>query len=316
MVVLRRHLLLVSAISLGVLTLAAGVAFALSRSSGAVHPDRRTAETSTAGSLRCPSQDSSVIRSSRTGASVTLVPAGVVQVLLCRYDGPFGGPRPHIANRFRLVARRLVVDRARAAKLAAELDRIPQGPSGEYVCPSAIGAAIVAYFGYASGPPAPVTVELSGCMTATNGHVTRDAGIGDATVLDRLEALIHAAPVRSGGNRTGGARNATIDGHLLLCGGPAPGRCFVTTIGGCAPPDGCSRSDRVVAIGTAGAVVAQQRLCFPWPNGRFRLRVPPGQYAVELLADGARIHGRVMQTKGATARAGHTTTVVFLFNIP
>jgi hypothetical protein len=256
-----------------------------------------------------------VIRSSRTGVRVTLVPAGVVQVLLCRYDGPFGVPRAHVANRFRLVARRLILERSRAGKLAAELDGIPQAQSGVYGCPSGTAAAIVAYFRYGSGPLDPVRVELSGCMTATNGHVTRPAGIANTTVLDNLEALIHATPPRSGGHRTAGALTATIDGHLLLCGGPAPGRCFVTTIGGCAPPAGCSRSDRVVAIGSAGAIVAQQRLRFPWPNGRFRLRVPPGQYAVELLADGARIHDRVMQTKGATAHAGHTTTVVFLFNV-
>jgi hypothetical protein len=314
MSVLRRHLLLVSVVSLGGLLLAAGVAFGLS-SSRAVHSDRRTAGTSTVGLLRCPSQDPRVIRSSRSGVNVTLVPAGVAQVLLCRYDGPFGAPRAHIANRFRLVARRLIVERARAGGLAAELDRIPQGQSGGYVCPSDTGAAIVAYFRYGSGPPDPVRVELSGCLTATNGHVTRQAGIGNATVLDNLEALIHATPPRSGRHGTAGARDATIHGHLLLCGGPAPGRCFVTTIGGCAPPEGCSRSDRVVAIGSAGAIVAQQRLRFPWPNGRFRVRVPPGQYAVELLADGARIHDRMMQTKGATAHAGHTATVVFQFNV-
>jgi hypothetical protein len=315
MSVLRRRLLLVSVFSLAGLLLAAGVAFAPS-SSGAVHSHRRTAGPSTIGLLRCPSQDPRVIRSSRTGVSETLVPAGVVQVLLCRYDGPFGAPRAHIATRFRLVARRLIVERARAGKLAAEFDRIPQGQSGGYVCPSDTAAAIVAYFRYGSGPPDEVKLELNGCMTATNGHVTREAAIGNATVLDNLEALIHATPPRSGGDRTAGARNATIDGHPLLCGAPAPGRCFVTTIGGCAPPAGCSPSDRVVAIGSAGAIVAQRRLRFPWPDGRFRLRVPPGQYAVELLADGARIHDRVMQTKGATAHAGRTTTVVFLFNVP
>ena len=313
MSVLRRHLVVVLAISLGVVILAAGAAAALSSSNG-VRPDGHTAEVSGAGSLRCPSQDPRAIRSSRTGASATLVPAGAVRVLLCRYDGPFGGPRAHVANRFRLVARRLIVDRVRAGKLGAMLDRIPRASYGYASCPNS-GAAIIAFFRYASGPGDPVRVNLTGCMTATNGQMISDAGIGEAPVLDELEALIHGAPARSGGG-TGSGGTATIDGHLLLCGGPAPGRCFVTTIGGCAPPDGCSRSDRVVAIGTAGAIVAQQRLRFPWPNGRFRLRVPPGQYAVELLADGPRIHDRVMETKGATARAGHTTTVVFPFNIP
>jgi hypothetical protein len=164
--------------------------------------------------------------------------------------------------------------------------------------------------------PRPLTFNrTTGPIIQANGQVISNAGIGEAPVPDELEALIHAEAAGSGGGTRSGD-TATIDGHLLLCGGPAPGRCFVTTIGGCGPPDGCSRSDRVVAIGTAGAIVAQQRLRFPWPNGRFRLRVPAGQYAVELLADGPRIHDRVMETKGATARAGHTTTVVFLFSIP
>jgi len=241
------------------------------------------------------------------------VPPGTDQVLLCRYDGPFGGPGAHIAQRFRLVAGRLIVDRVQAAALADTLNRLPRAPGG-VDCGRQGNAAIVAFFHYPSGTDDPVLVNLTGCMTATNGHLTGVAGVGDGSILDKLEALVHAEP--TSGSPTQGAPTATIAGHLWLCGGPAPGRCFASTIGGCAPPDGCSRSDRVVAVDTAGEIVAEQRLRYPYPDGRFRLHVPAGQYAVELLADGPRIHDRVMQIQGTTARAGHTTTVAFTFNIP
>ncbi len=256
------------------------------------------------------------MRGSDSNATWKLVPAGTGQVLLCRYDGPFGARNARIADRFRLVGRRLVDSHSYAAELAAELNRLPLVPGGGTAgCPERV-AAIVAFFRYPAGPADPVRVELAGCMTVSNGVLTSEAGNGGATILDALEELVHATPVTSSGFSSGGARTATIAGQLRLCGGPAPGRCFSSTVGGCAPPDGCSRSDRVVAIDTAGAIVAEQRLRFPYPDGKFRLQVSPGQYAVELLADGPRIHDRVMQTRGATARARHTARVIFTFDVP
>lgn len=74
------------------------------------------------------------------------------------------------------------------------------------------------------------------------------------------------------------------------------------------------RSDQVVAIDTSGAQVAEQTL--PRAHGRFRPRVHLGQYAVELLADGNRVHDRLLQTHGATARTGRATTVMFSFGVP
>jgi hypothetical protein len=46
------------------------------------------------------------------------------------------------------------------------------------------------------------------------------------------------------------------------------------------------------------------------------LHVRPGDYAVELLADGTRVHDRLLQTTGATARSRDTTTINFHFDVP
>lgn len=252
-----------------------------------------------------------MVGSSRIGARAAPVSAGAQRVLLCRYDGPFGGSGIGPANRFRVIARRAIDDPRRVSSLASELNRLPR-MTGAYACPSDTGAAVVAFFGYGSGPVDPVKVDMTGCMIATNGHIVATAGLNGPTILDELEALIHATP--SSSPRSGGARDAIIDGYVRLCGGPAPGRCFISSIGGCTPAEGCSRSDRVVLIETTGEQVAQEKL--PPAHGRFRLRVPTGDYAVELLADGGRVHDRLLQTQGAAARAGRTTTVIFNFDVP
>jgi hypothetical protein len=259
----------------------------------------------------CPSQVQHVIRSSRVGARVMLVPSEAQRVLLCRYDGPFGDSGCRSADRFRLIARRVIDDPRSVASLAGELNRLPT-MSGAYAFPNDTGAAILALFGYDSGPDDPVKVDMAGCMEAANGYVVRTAGLNGATTLDELETLIHATRSRS--SRHHGARDAIIDGYVRLCGGPAPGRCFIASIGECNQAEGCTRSDRVVAIDTAGEQVAQQQL--PPAHAQFRLRVQAGNYAVELLADGKRVHDRLLQTHGATARAGHTTTVIFNFDVP
>lgn len=306
----RSRLVAVAGMAIGLAIAGAGVAVALNSSRG-IRRGEDVGRASVARTSPCPSQEPHGLRSSRSGADVTLVPSGTDQVLLCRYDGPFGAPDARIVPRFRLVAERLMVSRDRAGTLAEDLDRLPRSPGGATGECGEQGAAIILFFHYPSGSDDPVSVNLTGCMTATNGQLTSQAGTGDRSILDKLEALIHAKAARSSRSRT-----ATIAGYLWLCAGGAPGRCFASTVGGCAPPDGCSRSDRVVAVDTAGQIVAEQRLRYPYPDGRFRLRVRPGQYAVELLADGPRIHDRVIQTQGATARARRTTKVVFTFDVP
>jgi hypothetical protein len=69
-----------------------------------------------------------------------------------------------------------------------------------------------------------------------------------------------------------------------------------------------------VAIDAAGRQMAAQRLRMG--DGRFSLHVVPGRYVVELLADGKHVHDRLMQARGATARPGKTTRVVFSFDVP
>jgi hypothetical protein len=106
-------------------------------------------------------------------------------------------------------------------------------------------------------------------------------------------------------------RDANVDGYVRLCGGPVPGRCYIDTIGFCGESDGCVTSDSVVAIDPRGRRVAEQTL----HHARFHMRLAPGAYTLELLGDGKRVHGRVMQRKKITARAHHTTVVRFFFAI-
>ncbi len=257
----------------------------------------------------CPTALPRTVHSPRFGAATALVPTGVAQVVLCRFDGPFAAPAVHVLKRFRRVAGLMISDPRRVDALARMFNQLPKMP-GSFACPTASGAAIIAFFRYANGPPSPVRVALTGCMTASNGHLVRAAGLDGTTLLDQLEALVHAQPSGLGG--TGGS--AVVDGYVRLCGGPAPGRCFASTIGGCAPAQGCAESDRVLAIDTDGIVVAAQKL--RPGNSHFRLLLPPGNYAIELLADGKRVHDRLLQIQGATARPRHVATVLFRFDVP
>lgn len=257
----------------------------------------------------CPRLAPTAIRSSRPGAAANLAPKGAETLLLCRYDGPLGSPGTRLKNRFRLVASRWLSDRLKVAALTAALDRLPRA-KGSDACPSETGAAIIGFFGYRSGPTSPVRVDLTGCVIATNGHVFRLAGLNRTTLVDALEALVHAGPSHTAPN----GASALITGEVRVCGGPAPGGCFVSTVGGCTAGQGCADSDRVIAIDDAGEVAAEQSLSPR--HARFQLRVSPGNYVVELLADGRRVHDRLMQAVGATARARHRTRIVFRFDVP
>jgi hypothetical protein len=108
------------------------------------------------------------------------------------------------------------------------------------------------------------------------------------------------------------ARDAIVRGYVRLCGGPAPGRCFIEGIGFCQAPTGCITSDRVAVIDVHHRRVAEAKL----RHGRFGLRVRPGTYVIELLGDGPRVRGRVLQSKSVTARARQTTLAGFHFDVP
>jgi hypothetical protein len=105
---------------------------------------------------------------------------------------------------------------------------------------------------------------------------------------------------------------STFSTTLSLGGGPAPGRCFIETLGRCQAAEGCLTSDRVIAVSEAGRPVATQRL----HHARFRLYLAPGRYTVEPVGDGKHVHGRVMQRKTAIARSHRTTVVRFFFAVP
>lgn len=283
---------------LGVLALLAAVA--AGAVSGALALGAGTAGPGTqfAGSVApCPLHDHRPVTSDRPGASTQLVPAGSVVVHVCNYSGfTEPPPLPQTGPAHRLIGEGGVLDRSRVARIANELDAIPPAPPGHGIaCPADFGNQLVAYFLYPSGVVDPVTIGLSGCQSITNGHVDR-LGMG-RPVVSELARL---------------ARPATIRGRVELCGGPAPGRCRVETGGVCTPSSGCSTTDRVAVVEAGGPRVVTVRL----HRARFSVEVPAGGYKLELLADGRRVHGKVVQVRRAKARAGRTTSVVFVIAIP
>jgi hypothetical protein len=107
-------------------------------------------------------------------------------------------------------------------------------------------------------------------------------------------------------------RTAVVKGHVRLCGGPPPGRCWVGSIGECDEGVGCATTDRVAFVDADGKRVGQARL----HHGRFGTRVRPGTYTVKLLEDGKAAHGKVVQKQSVTAVAHQTKTVEFFFAVP
>ena len=107
---------------------------------------------------------------------------------------------------------------------------------------------------------------------------------------------------------------AVVSGYVQLCGGPAPGRCWITQrYSVCARQAPCVTTDRVRVLNAAGAVVGTAML----HHARFTVTVPkPGRYTLELLADGRLKHGAVMDKIHAIARAGRTSRVVFTIGVP
>ncbi len=131
-------------------------------------------------------------------------------------------------------------------------------------------------------------------------------------VLAALGALAAGLTVGASAAARPARRTAVVSGYVELCGGPAPGHCWKGKIGFCEAPTGCVTSDRVAAVNASGRRVATQKL----HHARFKLHLVPGRYTIELLGDGKRVHGQVMQRKKVRARAHRTTTVRFLFSVP
>lgn len=134
----------------------------------------------------CPVSDRQPLVSTTRGSAAELVPAGALQVLLCRYSGV--NPIPSAADR--LVAHRLVGSRLGSQRLAAEFDALKPVQPGSYSCPVDFGVEIIAIFRYASRSDDPVALDPNGCTSVTNGHVDRTAGFAPGPhLISQLEAL-------------------------------------------------------------------------------------------------------------------------------
>jgi hypothetical protein len=296
-----RRVLAVSALVIGVLTAVSAVSAAGTAASAA------GTAVSAAGSGSCPARDDGVAAghppvSSRPGARTKLVPAGAVSVLLCRYSGltepaPLSIPAPQ----FTLWAQRLIATPTTAAALASALNSIPPTKPGvAYSCPAGFDQYVVAYFGYGSGPPNPVTLDVNECNTVTNGLVHRVGLSGSA--VRQVFSLIPAP------------RPGSVRIELRVCGGPAPGGCRIEAFGSCGgAPGSCISSDRAAIVAADGATVATLRL----HEGRTgRLALIPARYTFRLLGDGRGVSGRVLGTQQATVRPGVASTITFMIAVP
>jgi hypothetical protein len=94
-------------------------------------------------------------------------------VLLCRYRGV--NPTPELAGT--LLTSRRIKRRAVVRRLAREFNALrsisPGG--GVTACPADDGSKLIAFFHYAGAPDVPVTANLRGCRSVTNGQIVRTA---------------------------------------------------------------------------------------------------------------------------------------------
>jgi hypothetical protein len=234
-------------------------------------------------SAACASTNRAAVDSTQAGARTTLVPPGASAVLLCRY-GPSGTR----------VLERSIIRPAIVSQLGRELNALPPG-RGSYSCPADTGESITADFSYSSEGENPVSVGLSGCELASNGHVNR-LGL-DRPVIAQLSRL---APWLG-----------TIRGRLRLCGGPPPGSCGTSSFGACSGSR-CFSADQVGIQAAQGIDYRNVRV----RDGRFTARVEPGRYRLVLYGDGHRVHGRVLGTLRVRVRLDHTTHAVFSISLP
>ena len=234
----------------------------------------------------------------RRGADRSLVPKGAVSLIVCSYNG---------MNATRATPQFALsgigdTDRLRTlARITEELDAIHRAtPDASYHCPNDDATKAILYFGYRSGPGDVVTVGLRGCNAVTN-MAKQTARVPDpaptpqylalgAPVISQITAL--AKPVE-------GLKWATVVGHLRLCGGPAPGRCYIESY---------DSDDRVVVHALGDPWIAMAQIV----HGRFRFRVAgSGTYTFGFYAGNT-----LVKQRRARVTAGRTTTVVFLIPIP
>ena len=226
----------------------------------------------------------------RTGARKVLVPHGAISLTVCRYNGMNANDG---VPQFGLLGVGETADRATIDQLTDELDAL-KSERGVINCPMDDSSQDVAYFDYASGPSIVVTAGTNGCNDITNGHIHR-LGLGKPLV-SQLSAI--AKPIDT-------FKWATVVGHIQLCGGPAPGRCWFQK-------QTYPYASRAVATNSNGLWVAMAQLT----HNRFRFTIAtPGRYSFELMGSGKHINTVISRTR-ATVRAGATTTVVFTIPVP
>jgi hypothetical protein len=245
------------------------------------------AQTTDGASVVCPPDDrsqSSVPTQLRSGERKTLVPPGATTLIVCQYNGinAFGG-----APRWGLLSAGATSNRAKVKRIVTGLDAL-KPTRAMRMCPMDDGSAVVATFGYRSAPGVVVTIETNGCNAITNGHVHRD-GLGRFSMA-QIEAL--AKPVMDRGW-------ATVRGRLRLCGGPAPGRCYIENL---------DNHDRVIVTGSNGKWLATAAV----NHGRFAFKIAsPGTYTFGFYTGNTLV--RKLRER---VTLGKTTRVVFLIPIP
>ncbi|MHB8691801.1 MAG: hypothetical protein ACYDHH_11180 [Solirubrobacteraceae bacterium] len=292
---LTTRLVLVAALA-SLAVLAAQVALAAPPPRAAVSTGRHQASAS------CPKRDPGSKTSRRPGAAAALVPSGAVALRLCLYN-TIGLPQQGAVNG--LISTRAITAPGTIAGIASKLNALAPPSRYPLACTLELSDNIVAYFSYGGGPANPVAIQPYGCLKISNGRLVR---YGNRTLVDQIHALIPSPRVPLG---PGPVVISTIAGELQVCGGPAPGRCRVENFTICGPPSGCVTADRVLVV-RDGAKVASARL----RHGRFSVIVQPERYTVELLGDGRRVHGNVLQQKTVNAAKWRTTRVKFGIEVP
>jgi hypothetical protein len=232
----------------------------------------------------------------RRSADTSLVPKGAITLTICAYNGMNA---TRTTPQFGLSGIGDTATPTMLARITAELDAIRVvKPGAAYNCPADDASEAILYFGYRSRPGDVVTVGMRGCNAVTNmaqqtisvpdaAAIPHHLALG-APVIQQIAAL--AKPVK--------LRWATVVGHLRLCGGPAPSRCYIENYG----------SDGRVVVHAAGD---------PWiamasiDRGRFHFRVAAsGTYTFGFYTGNT-----LVKKLRARATAGQTMQVVFLIPI-
>lgn len=111
----------------------------------------------------CPARQPASINAT-AGSLVSMTPKDPTGATLCRYEG---ASDPNQGT----LAKQVTVNAAKAGELAAGFNGSKAMPSGSvYNCPNDTGVVDLVVFDYAQGKHTVVTMSLSGCRTATNGH--------------------------------------------------------------------------------------------------------------------------------------------------